>query len=215
MYYVLLHSAHLELKIKSKLKYSKVELLNWDDHQSPKMPSTCRPDILHHSLLQLLDSPLNHSNLLRIYISSQDNQLIELNEKTRLPRTFKRFTGLICQLLQKMTIKSTHNETLIRIVKNPIQKHMPANTRYIVLSDEGELQRVDDFLTEFKAKQLKEHEDINICFIVGAIPHGNDKFLVDGVDISDYKLSLSEFPLSAALSCAKLIDGIERFEKIL
>ena len=214
MYFVLLHSAHLELKIKSKLKYSKVELLNWDDHQSAQMKPTCRPDILHHSLLQLLDSPLNHSNLLRVYVSTQDNQLIEINEKTRLPRTFKRFCGLMCQLLQKMTIKSTQNETLLRIVKNPITRHMPVNTRYVVLSDKGQLQRVDQFLTELKTKEIREGEDMNICFIVGAIPHGDDVYSVDGVDISDHKLSLSEFPLSAALSVSKLTDGIERFENL-
>eukprot|EP00835_Amoeboradix_gromovi_P002727 NODE_160_length_16633_cov_0.230132.p9 type:complete len:216 gc:universal NODE_160_length_16633_cov_0.230132:2896-2249(-) len=215
MYYVLLHSAHLELKVKSKLKYSKVELLNWDDHQSAQMKATCRPDILHHSVLQLLDSPLNHSNLLRVYISTQDHQLIELNEKTRLPRTFKRFCGLMCQLLQKMSIKSTQNDTLLRIVKNPITRHMPANTRYVVLSDKGQIHRVDEFLNELKEKEIKEGEDMNICFIVGAIPHGDDVYLVDGLDISDYKLSMSEFPLSAALSCAKLAEGIERYENIL
>ncbi len=215
MYYVLLHSAHLELKVKSKLKYSKVELLNWDQHQHASMKATCRPDILHHSLLQMLDSPLNHSNQLRMYVSTHDGQLIEISEKTRLPRTFKRFCGLMAQLLQKMTIKSTQSETLIRIVKNPITRHMPPNTRYVVLSDKGDLQRVDTFLTQLKEKEIKEGEDMNICFLVGAIPHGDDTYLVEGVDISDHKLSLSEYPLSAALSCAKLVDGIERFESIL
>eukprot|EP00834_Sanchytrium_tribonematis_P005054 NODE_283_length_10814_cov_0.705460.p7 type:complete len:216 gc:universal NODE_283_length_10814_cov_0.705460:4750-4103(-) len=214
MFYVLLHSAHLELKVKSKLKYSKVELLNWDDHQSAQMKASCRPDILHQSLLQLLDSPLNQSNLLRVYISSQDHQLIELSEKTRLPRTFKRFCGLFCQLLQKMTIKSTQGETLIKIVKNPIGKHLPANTRYVVLSDKGTQLHVEKFLQNVKENEMREDEEMNICFIVGAIPHGEDEYLVEGIDISDYKLSLSEYPLSAALSCAKLTDGLERFSNV-
>ena len=46
-------------------------------------------------LLTLLDSPLNKAGLLQIYIQTEKNVLIEVNPHTRIPRTFKRFSGLM------------------------------------------------------------------------------------------------------------------------
>ena len=43
----------------------------------------------------LLDSPLNKAGLLQIYIHTAKNVLIEVNPKCRIPRTFKRFSGLM------------------------------------------------------------------------------------------------------------------------
>jgi rRNA small subunit pseudouridine methyltransferase Nep1 len=66
-----------------------------------------RPDIVHQvsfrdedllttkCLLNLLDSPLNRAGLLRVYIKTTNNILIEVNPSVRIPRTFKRFAGLM------------------------------------------------------------------------------------------------------------------------
>lgn len=57
-------------------------LLNSDEHKgyiSKKLKkdfSTYRPDIIHHSLLSLLDSPLNKAGLLQVYIHTESNVLI-------------------------------------------------------------------------------------------------------------------------------------------
>lgn len=58
-------------------------------------PGTCRPDITHQSLLMLFDSPLNRAGLLQVYIHTTKNVLIEINPQTRIPRTLKRFGGLM------------------------------------------------------------------------------------------------------------------------
>lgn len=54
-----------------------------------------RPDIVHQSLLSLLDSPLNKSGLLKIYIQTSQNILIYINPETKIPRTYKRFAGMM------------------------------------------------------------------------------------------------------------------------
>lgn len=46
-------------------------------------------------LLTLLDSPLNKAGLLQIYIHTAKGVLIEVNPHVRIPRTFKRFSGLM------------------------------------------------------------------------------------------------------------------------
>ncbi|KAI4458002.1 nep1/mra1 [Holotrichia oblita] len=76
------------------------ELLNCDDHvnilkKNNRDVGSCRPDITHQCLLMLLDSPLNRSGLLQVYIHTSNNVLIEVNPQTRIPRTFKRFAGLM------------------------------------------------------------------------------------------------------------------------
>lgn len=45
--------------------------------------------------MMLLDSPLNRAGMLQVYIHTEKNVLIEINPHVRIPRTFKRFCGLI------------------------------------------------------------------------------------------------------------------------
>ena len=43
-----------------------------------------------------------------LYIRTHKNMLIYVNPKVRIPRTFKRFSGLMVQLLQKLSIRATN-----------------------------------------------------------------------------------------------------------
>jgi hypothetical protein len=76
------------------------ELLNCDDHiavckKNGKDPSVHRPDIVHQVLLALMDSPLNKAGHLHVLMLTKKNVLIEISPHTRIPRTFKRFCGLM------------------------------------------------------------------------------------------------------------------------
>jgi rRNA pseudouridine-1189 N-methylase Emg1 (Nep1/Mra1 family) len=72
-------------------------------------------------LLTLLDSPLNKAGVLQVYIHTKKNVLIDVNPKTRIPRTFKRFSGLMVQLLHKMKIRATgSSEKLLSLIQNPV-----------------------------------------------------------------------------------------------
>lgn len=93
---VVLVKASLET-VKTKKGY---ELISADSHKHilqklSKNPSEYRPDILHQCLLTLLDSPLNKAGLLEVYIQTEKNVLIEVHSSIRIPRTFKRFAGLM------------------------------------------------------------------------------------------------------------------------
>ena len=79
--------------------------MNCDDHigmhkKAGRNPAESRPDISHQLLLALLDSPLNKAGLLQVYIETTKNVLIEVSPHTRIPRTFKRFAGLMGALLR-------------------------------------------------------------------------------------------------------------------
>jgi rRNA small subunit pseudouridine methyltransferase Nep1 len=118
-------------------------LLNCDDHQGflrkhNRDPAESRPDILHQMMLILLDSPLNKAGLLRLYVRTAKGVLIEVSPQIRIPRTFKRFAGLMVQLLHKLSIRAANGpHKLLKVIKNPIVDHLPPNARITLLSVTG------------------------------------------------------------------------------
>ncbi len=134
---VVLEQSNLEMVKVGKSKDAPYQLLNCDDHQNiirkaGKDISESRPDITHQCLLTLLDSPLNKAGLLQVYIHTVNNVLIEVNPHIRIPRTFKRFCGLMVQLLHKLKIRAVNGtEQLMKVIKNPITDHLPLNSTRI------------------------------------------------------------------------------------
>lgn len=57
-----------------------------------------RPDIVHFSLLEALGSPLNREGQLETWIHTVQDRVIRIDPKTRLPRNYDRFVGLMEQL---------------------------------------------------------------------------------------------------------------------
>lgn len=195
---VILERANLEV-IKTKQNF---ELLNSDDHQNyirkfRKDPMHCRPDILHQCLLMLFDSPLNRAGLLQVYIHTEKNVLIEINPQTRFPRTFKRFAFLMVQLLYKLSIKASNSsEKLLRVIKNPISDHLPVGCKKIG--------------TSFKSSKLVSPKELvptdgsPLAVVIGSMAHGQVE-----VDYTEHDVSISQYPLSAALTCTKICSAFE------
>ncbi|AMD19527.1 HCL624Wp [Eremothecium sinecaudum] len=189
----------------------KYALLNCDDHQGllrklGKDISEARPDITHQCLLTLLDSPINKAGKLQVYIQTSKGVLIEVNPTVRIPRTFKRFSGLMVQLLHKLSIRSVNSEEkLLRIIKNPITDHLPTKCRKVTLSFEAPVVRVQDYVGKLDS-------DESICVFVGAMARGQDVFADEYVD---EKIGLSNYPLSASVACSKFCHGCEDAWQIL
>ncbi|HYB84801.1 MAG TPA: hypothetical protein VED86_05685 [archaeon] len=79
-----------------------------------------RPDIVHNTLLQVLETPLNWENQLRVFVHTQDDYVISINPKIRLPKNYVRFVGLIEQLFAKKKVPE-EGEALMKIEKGTIQ----------------------------------------------------------------------------------------------
>ena len=151
-------------------------------------------------MLTLLDSPLNKAGLLQVYIHTSKGVLIEVNPQVRIPRTFKRFSGLMVQLLHRLSIRSIKgSEKLLRVIKNPVTDYFPANTHKITLSYNAPVQRLSSYLATIPS-------DRNIAVFVGAMAHGEDNFADEFVD---EKISISEYSLSASVACGKFCCSLE------
>lgn len=177
------------------------ELMNCDDHKNILRKNDrdiggARPDITHQCLLMLMDSPLNRAGLLHVYIHTERNVLIEINPQTRIPRTFKRFAGLMVQLLHKLSIHAANGPIkLMKVIKNPVEDHFPVGCR--------------KYVTSYKAKRCVNPRELvpsdePVVIVVGSMAHGK-------VDVSygEEEVGISEYPLSAALTCAKVCSAFE------
>ena len=83
-----------------------------------------RPDIAFHVLLQALGSPLNRECLLRTYIHTVDDNVIDIDPSLRPPRNYDRFIGLLEQLYDQKRVPpgehpllSIRQRTLPRLVE--------------------------------------------------------------------------------------------------
>ncbi|KRT80988.1 hypothetical protein AMK59_5832, partial [Oryctes borbonicus] len=195
---IILEQAQLEsVKVRNSF-----ELLNCDDHtgilkKNNRDLSSCRPDITHQCLLMLLDSPLNRAGLLQVYIHTSNNVLIEVNPQTRIPRTFKRFAGLMVQLLHRFAVRANDgNMKLLKVIKNPVTNHLPVGVKKICTS----------FNTNnlVKCSELVPSNDDPIVVVIGAMAHGK----LD-LDYIENTVSISNYPLSAALTCTKICSAFE------
>jgi len=183
----------------------KFSLLNSDEHigvmrKMNRDISDARPDITHQCLLTLLDSPINKAGKLQIYIHTAKGVLIEVSPTVRIPRTFKRFAGLMVQLLHRLSIRSTTSqEKLLKVIQNPITDHLPPNCRKITLSFDAEVVKVRDYVERLDPKE-------SICVFVGAMAKGTDSF---ADDLVDEKISISNYSLSASVACSKFCHAAE------
>lgn len=181
------------------------QLLNCDDHagflrRHGKDPALYRPDICHQALLAILDSPLAKAGRLKgLYVHTAKNVLIQVNPQVRLPRTFRRFCGLMVQLLQKLSIRATNGpDKLLKVIKGPVTKHLPVGATRLGLSRSAD-----------ETVRLPAHFD-NLSWspspvlVVGAMAHGQ-------LDITyvDKWVSISAFPLSAASCIGRLTNALE------
>eukprot|EP00830_Metopus_es_P007476 TRINITY_DN17100_c0_g1_i1.p1 TRINITY_DN17100_c0_g1~~TRINITY_DN17100_c0_g1_i1.p1 ORF type:complete len:258 (-),score=55.91 TRINITY_DN17100_c0_g1_i1:19-792(-) len=200
---VVLEAAPLETIKKKK----GIELLNSDDHKgiiTGKLGKTLedyRPDIVHQSMLALLDSPLNKAGLLQIYIRTQQNVVIEVNPQLRIPRTFKRFSGLIAQLLTKYKIRGEHcPEFLLKVIKAPIENYFPIGCPKIGTSVEGKLIDVDEYV------KTSLPDNVPVVIAIGSVSKGHPG--KEAPYVEDV-VSVSKFPLSAACCCFKFAHAFE------
>ncbi|XP_074601839.1 ribosomal RNA small subunit methyltransferase NEP1 [Brevipalpus obovatus] len=195
---VVLERANLEI-VKVGTNF---ELLNCDDHMNQirkykKDPAFCRPDITHQCLLMLFDSPLNRAGLLQVYIHTMQNVLIEINPATRFPRTFKRWANLMVQLLHKLHIRAASgSERLLKVIKNPITSHLPVGCRKVGTSFQSK--------NLIKCSELVPDDKKPFVVVIGAMAHGQ----VDA-DYVEETVSFSQYPLSAALACTKIVSAFE------
>ncbi|GJM90910.1 hypothetical protein PR202_ga07235 [Eleusine coracana subsp. coracana] len=183
-----------------------MQILNSDDHANYLRKQGCnpadyRPDIIHQALLAIFDSPLTKAGRLQaVYVRTEKGVLFEIKPHVRMPRTFKRFCGLMSQLLQKLSITAVgKREKLLNVIKNPVTRYLPVGARKIGLSYSAEKSvNLFDYVA-------KSSDDETLVFVVGAMAHGKiDK------EYSDDYIQICNYPLSAACCLNRICSALEQ-----
>ena len=164
-----------------------------------------RPDIVFEALRSIIDSPLNKYGLVEaIFVKIDGGALFEIKPHVRIPRTCKRFCGLIVDLLRKSRVcaKDT-NEVLIRIVEEPVTRHLPVNSHIVGLSySSKKVVHIDDYVSS-----LSDH--MTPVFVVGAMVNGKVK-----EDHTHDYISVSDYPLGAKCCVSLICDALEQKWKL-
>lgn len=201
-----------------QVKRGGMELLNSDDHRflvakSGKDLADVRPDITHQCLMTLLDSPLNKAGKLLIYMHTAQNVLIEVHPSLRIPRTFKRFAGLVVELLQRQKIRAaSSNETLLKVVSNSVEKYLPPGSRRFGFSVAGRSVKLREFVAGLEAEKSGPlaGADTPLVFAIGAVAHGDPVTeALFGASYVEENVSICPWGLSASCCCSKICNEFE------
>lgn len=205
---IILEKANLDI-IKTEGQFKKptsYELLNCDEHMHMirklrKDPAFCRPDIVYQCLQVLSQTPLNRSGHLQVYVRTQNNELFKVDPQLAIPDSFQEFTRMIVQLLHHLRpVRAKKcSKQLLKLLKNPVTLHLPAGC--------------PKYGTSSKAKRLIDPKELvptsdspysSVAVVIGAMAHESCD-----PDYVDDTVSISRYPLSAALVCAKITTAFE------
>jgi rRNA small subunit pseudouridine methyltransferase Nep1 len=109
------------------------------------------------------------------------------------------------QLLHKMSIRAADTgdgksggQKLLKVIKNPVTDHLPVGCpKYLASFHSESVVNVSEFAD-------KHPSDQPIVVVIGAMAKGS----VD-CDYTDKAVSISNYPLSAAITCSKFCTAFE------
>jgi len=159
-----------------------------------------RPDIVHIFLLVVLESIANKRGLIKdIIVHTRNNDVIYVDTKTRIMRSYNRFVGLIEHLFT-VSDKPDGNRQLLRLERNvsleSLIKNLKAD-RVATCTGTGKKVNVYNYLKGFKGEN-------DIIFIIGGFPKGD--FKTDIEKIADELISIYDEPLTAWTVAGELLS---------
>ncbi|MCK5774250.1 MAG: 16S rRNA methyltransferase [Thermoplasmata archaeon] len=155
-----------------------------------------RPDIVHQFLLLGLDSIINSEQLLKLYVHTRNDELINIDPSTRFPKNYNRYCGLFEELFRAGAVPSKANPLItikgdmdLPAILDQIKSlSVDEGRRPVVIGlDQGGI-RVD------LLKHLPEvHDgggDVDLIFLIGGFAHGDLRS--DVSSLSDEIVSISD-----------------------
>jgi len=156
-----------------------------------------RPDLVHAALLSLTGSPLYLDGLVKIYVHTRSDVVLDIREETRLPKNYSRFRGLMEQALSgggAGDLIRTHSASL----KELLQIVKP--DWVCGLSTEGHMEKLGDLASALVSRK-------NPCVVIGGFPHGH--FSPGTLKLVDELVRIHRSPLETHVVAARLLYEVE------
>ncbi len=166
-----------------------------------------RPDIVHISLLNALESPLNKEGLLEIYVHTYNGHILFIDPSTRIPRNYNRFVGLMEQLFKTGKVPPNTDKPLMYLKTMPLEKLLQEIrvNGLILLDEKGEYKKPIDI--------AKEAIDNNMAIGIGGFPHGS--FKEETYKLASKTYSVYKEPLMTWIVVSRIIEAFERLQGII
>jgi rRNA small subunit pseudouridine methyltransferase Nep1 len=159
-----------------------------------------RPDILHLTLLSLCTTPAFYENKIRVFVHTINDEIISINNNTRLPKSYHRFQGLMEKLFLTKKIEF-EDKILMKIEKSSlsqiISKIKP--TKIIGLTTNGQKTTLG---------KLIEQAQENSCILIGGFQKGH--FSKETEKIIEESFSIHDSSLEAHLVASRLVYEYEK-----
>ena len=159
-----------------------------------------RPDIVHLTLLSICTSPAFYENKIRVFVHTVNNEIISINNNTRLPKSYHRFQGLMEKLFLIKKIQS-ETETLMEMEDSSLPKLISKikPSEIIGLTTKGQR-------TTFE--KLIHQNTENSCILIGGFQKGH--FKKENEKIIKKAFSIHDSSLEAHLVASRLVYEYEK-----
>lgn len=162
-----------------------------------------RPDIVYVVMTLCLDSIANAEGNLTILVHTRNDELIEISPKTRSPKSYNRFVGLVEDLFEKGAVPE--GKPLLTLARNmtlkDVLRKVKAKTT-ICLAPDGEM-------TELTS--LFQQSEEPIACIVGGFPNGDYKS--PARELSDRIVSISPYLLKVWTVASNILVNYQESKK--
>lgn len=158
-----------------------------------------RPDLVHQAVLAVTGTPAYLMGEAKLYIHTYANLVIEVAEKTRLPKTYFRFQGLMEKVL------SGQKEELLRVRETKVDDLIDqiGAESVIGFSRRGNWMKPEEWVSRYVKN--------NTVFVVGGFPRGG--FSPDVVKKFNVMVAIHEMPLETHTVLARVIYDYERLRR--
>ena len=159
-----------------------------------------RPDLVHVTLLNVTGTPLYLDGLVRVFVHTYDDVVLEIAEKTRIPKNYLRFRGLMEKALverPKQGLIKVHSMGFKELVA------MVSSDRVLVLSVQGKMMSPIGLANVVTSSK-------NPSVIVGGFPHGH--FSPETLSVTDQLVRIHAKPLEAHVVASRVIYEVEKAE---
>ncbi len=157
-----------------------------------------RPDLVHVTLLSATGTPLYIDGMLKVFVHTHADEVLEFRERTRVPKSYFRFRGLVEQALTQRPsagLLKVRSSSFGRLVKDV------GSDSVVGLSTQGRRTSMDELGAMIGAAK-------NPCVVIGGFAHGH--FSPEALEAMDELVRIHEKPLDAHVVAARVIYEVER-----
>ncbi|HEV2225792.1 MAG TPA: ribosome biogenesis protein [Nitrososphaerales archaeon] len=158
-----------------------------------------RPDLVHVALLSVTGTPLYLDGRVRVFVHTYPGVVLEVAEKTRIPKNYLRFRGLMEKALVERPsegLVKTYSAQVGELVRIRLGCDL-----VLGLSVQGKQSNPEDV-----AKRVASGK--NPCVMVGGFPHGH--FSKEVLATLDELVRIDTRPLEAHVVASRVVYEVEK-----